>query len=94
MSIRTWLSNFAVAAFTLSILLCPNLAAQQTRVLAPHKPIAPRVEKSQELPLPPAKPGSLVGGPWMTDANFKSAIYLRNVVETSAVPVTPNSVSE
>jgi hypothetical protein len=31
----------------------------------------------------------MVGGPWITDANFKSSIYLKNVVETSRVTVTP-----
>jgi hypothetical protein len=39
--------------------------------------------------LPPAKVGSVVGGPWMVDANFKSAIYIKNVVEVYAVTVTP-----
>ena len=63
--------------------------AQQARVLAPHAPIAPRVPKNQELPLPPAKLGSIVSGPWITDANFKSALYLKNVVENHAVTVTP-----
>jgi len=83
----------AFALNTISILFAISLAstcvAQQATVLAPHKPIAPRVLKSQELPLPPGKLGSVVGGPWMTDANFKSAIYLKNVIETSAVTVTP-----
>ena len=45
--------------------------------------------KNQELPLPPAKLGSIVAGPWITDANFKSALYLKNVVENYAVSVTP-----
>jgi hypothetical protein len=31
----------------------------------------------------------MVGGLWMTDANFKSTIYLRNDVETDPVTVTP-----
>ncbi len=56
-------------------------------MLAPHKPIAPKVE--QAFPLPPSVPGSIVGGPWMVDGNFKSAIYLRNGVETYPVTVTP-----
>jgi len=70
-------------------LLASTSFAQQAKVLAPHEPIAPRVPKSQELPLPPAKVGSVVGGPWMVDANFKSAIYIKNVVEVYAVTVTP-----
>ena len=32
---------------------------------------------------------SMIGGLWMTDANWKSAIYLRNGVETDPVTVTP-----
>jgi hypothetical protein len=31
----------------------------------------------------------MVGGLWMIDANFKSSIYIKNVVEVSAVTVTP-----
>jgi hypothetical protein len=31
----------------------------------------------------------MVGGLWMTDANFKSAIYIRNIVETDPITVTP-----
>jgi hypothetical protein len=64
-------------------------SAQQPKVLAPHRPIAPRVSKGKELPLPPGKLSSVVGGPWMVDANFKSAIYIKNVVELYAVTVTP-----
>jgi hypothetical protein len=41
------------------------------------------------MPLPPAVSGSMVGGPWITDANFKSSIYLKNVVETSPVTIKP-----
>ena len=32
---------------------------------------------------------SLAGGLWRTDANYKSALYLRNEVETSPIAVTP-----
>ncbi len=58
--------------------------AQQPKVLAPHKPIAPKVEKPIKW-LTPAMPRTMVGGLWMIDANFKSSIYLRNVVETDPV---------
>jgi hypothetical protein len=64
------------------------LAAQQPKVLAPHKPIAPKVDKPTKW-LSPAAQRTMVGGLWMTDANFKSAIYLRNAVETDPVTVTP-----
>jgi hypothetical protein len=43
----------------------------------------------KQLPLPPAEAGSLVGGPWMIDASLKSTVYFKNLVETSAVTVTP-----
>jgi hypothetical protein len=59
---------------------------QQTKVLAPHRPIAPR------LPDNPPKTGplrSMVGGLWMIDANFKSTIYIKNSVEIAPVTVTP-----
>jgi len=63
-------------------------APQQPKVLAPHRPVAPK------LPQPktwhdPAVPRSLVGGLWMTDGNFKSTIYLKNDVEVSRITVTP-----
>ena len=59
---------------------------QQAKVLAPHRPIAPR------LPDNPPKTGplrSMVGGLWMIDANFKSTIYIKNSVEIAPVTVTP-----
>ena len=82
MSRFLWL---AALAFGLSSLLS---AQTQQPVLAPHRPIPPR------LPHPkswhdPAVQGSMVGGLWMTDANFKSSIYLKNIVETDPVTVTP-----
>jgi Bacterial Ig-like domain (group 2) len=73
---------------SLLTLLTATLAAQQAKVLAPHQPVAPRVEK----PLPwhtPAVLRSMVGGLWMIDANFKSSIYLKNDVETDPITVTP-----
>jgi hypothetical protein len=84
----------SIRLLSLSVLLVvtlvftSTLVAQQPKLLAPHKPIPPRVEK----PIPgltPAMPRSMVGGLWMTDATFKSSIYLRNVVQTSSVTVTP-----
>src|SRR6266568_2760478 len=63
--------------------------AQQPKVLAPHRPIPQRIPKSQEQPLAPAKQDSLAGGLWMTDPNVKSSLYLKNVVEVSAITVTP-----
>jgi hypothetical protein len=71
-----------------AFLLSTSLPAQQPKVLAPHRPIAPKIEKPIKW-LTPATPRSMVGGLWITDANFKSAIYLRNIVETDSVTVTP-----
>ena len=32
---------------------------------------------------------TMVGGLWMTDANFKASIYLKNIVETDSIRVKP-----
>jgi hypothetical protein len=61
---------------------------QQPKVLAPHKPIAPKVAKTIKW-LTPLTRRTMVGGLWKIDANFKSSIYLRNIVETDPVTVTP-----
>ena len=44
---------------------------QRPKVLAPHQPIAPRVPKGKELPLPPAKLAllSAAHGWWMRISN-------------------------
>ncbi|HSS95969.1 MAG TPA: hypothetical protein VLK33_03005 [Terriglobales bacterium] len=64
------------------------VAAQQARVMAPHRPIPPKI----------AHPGkvhgemsarSMMGGLWMVDPNTKSTLYLKNNVETSSIAVTP-----
>jgi Bacterial Ig-like domain (group 2) len=78
----------ALFALASTILLAANLAAQQTKVLAPHRPIPPRVNKKIDWSKSATR-RSMVGGLWMTDANFKSSIYLRSVVETDSVTVTP-----
>jgi Bacterial Ig-like domain (group 2) len=84
---RTSNFQFALLAVTLA-LCCLSSSAQQPKVLAPHKPVSPRLPDSQP------EAGSLVlrtlrGGYWMTDANTKSSVYVRNVVETSSISVTP-----
>ena len=77
-----------VAAILFAIATCcAGSYAQTTKVLAPHKPVGAKLAKP--LPLPPPVPGSMVGGPWMVDGNFKSSIYLKNSVETLPVMVTP-----
>jgi hypothetical protein len=62
--------------------------AAPAKVMAPHRPIPHRVANPVKS-LTPAMPRSLIGGLWMTDANFKSAIYIRNIVETDPITVTP-----
>lgn len=89
MSLRSVsLLNASVCVFASAILLSSTLVAQQGKVLAPHRLIAPQVEK--RIPWPtPATQRSMVGGLWMTDPTIKSAIYLKNVVETDPITVTP-----
>lgn len=84
----SWRWSICSSSSLLPFLLCSfSVVAQQPRVLAPHDPVPPKATKA--LPLPAAVPGSIVGGPWMVDANFKSAIQIKNLVETSAVTVSP-----
>ncbi len=66
-----------------------SISAQQVKILAPHRHIPELVPESRRQPLPPAKVGSLSGGLWITDANLKSTLYLKNVIETSSITVTP-----
>jgi len=62
--------------------------AQQPKVLAPHVPIAPKIQK----PFPwakPVAPQSAVGGLWITGPSMKSLLYLRNDLKTDSLIVTP-----
>jgi hypothetical protein len=63
-------------------------AAQQPKVLAPHRPLAPRLEKRLPWSLPTVRQ-SATGGLWMTDANWKAALYLKNGLKTDPITVTP-----
>jgi hypothetical protein len=84
---RTSNFQFALLAFTLA-LCCLSSFAQQPKVLAPHKPVAPRLPDS---PPPPNSltPRYLRGGLWMTDAYTNSSVYLRNDLEISSLSVNP-----
>jgi hypothetical protein len=42
-----------------------------------HKPYGPRVRDLYPLPGPVS--GSMVGGPWVNDGNFKSSVYSKLV---------------
>jgi hypothetical protein len=65
----------------------PSVAQPQPKVMAPYRPVAPRVTSA--VPYRKAVPRSITGALWMIDANFKSTIYLTNNVETSPVTATP-----
>ena len=77
----------SVLAVTFVLLALPCLA-QQPRVLAPHKPVAPRLPQPKTWHKP-AAPQSLIGGLWMIDSNLKSSVYLKNDLKTSPLSVTP-----
>lgn len=62
---------------------------QHAFTAAPHRPMPARVPESKRHHLPTSKAGSVIGGIWMTDANFKSTLTLRNLVATTAITVTP-----
>jgi hypothetical protein len=83
---RTFTLN--TISILLAISVAPTCVAQQARVLAPHKPIPPRVTNPIKGLTPPMK-RTMVGGLWMTDANLKASIYLRNGVETDPITVRP-----
>ncbi len=77
------------AILSLAILsLALNCSAQQPKVLAPHKPIAPKVPDSKVKRLPGTL-RSMVGGYWRIDPSSKATIYLKNGLETSPLAVTP-----
>jgi hypothetical protein len=79
---RTLLS--AVVMFLFSA----TCSAQQPKVLAPHKPVAPRLPRHREWD-PPTVAQSATGGLWMIDANFKSTLYLGSMLKWDPLTVTP-----
>lgn len=82
------LSARRFGTYALPLLLSATLAAQQAKVLAPHKPVSPQIANPKKWHSP-AVMRSMVGGLWMMDANFKSSIHLKNNVETDPITVTP-----
>jgi hypothetical protein len=73
----------------IALFFCTSLmSGQQAKVLAPHRAIPPKVNQKIDWSKT-ATLRSMVGGLWMTDANFKSSIYLRSVVESDPITVTP-----
>lgn len=63
-------------------------SAQQPKVLAPHKPVAPRLPRHREWD-PPAVSQSATGGLWMIDVNSKSTLYLGSMLKSDSLTVTP-----
>jgi hypothetical protein len=82
------LSYYLLLALTFALLAVPRCVAQQPKVLAPHKPVAPRLPQPKSWHKP-AAPQSLIGGLWMIDPNLKSSVYLKNDLKTSPLSVTP-----
>jgi len=90
MSLRSArLLSFTICLFAFATLVSVSLSAQQPKVLAPHKPIEPIVTPQPGWHFRAPTQRSMVGGLWMIDANFRSAIYLKNGVENAPITVTP-----
>src|ERR1700756_5070529 len=77
-----------VVTSALLCLISLDIAAQQARVPAPHKPVAPRVTSPRPSPRP-AVLRSLVGGFWMAGPDQKATLHLSNDVVTNSIAVTP-----
>ncbi len=86
-SARSQVLWFAVLSVVLGA-FSQTTPAQQPKVLAPHKPVAPRLPRNRSWDKP-ASAQALVGGFWMTDANFRATLYLGNSVKTDPVTVMP-----
>jgi hypothetical protein len=82
------LGTLLAAVVSSMFLFSAICSAQQPKVLAPHKPIAPRLPRHSEWDKP-AVPQSHTGGLWMIDANFKASLYITNGLRTDALTVTP-----
>lgn len=89
MSSRTFSLGFCMICILSATALCclPSLA-QQSKVLAPHKPVPP-IGSPAKLHYKPPVPRSLIGGLWMTDGNMKSYLHITNHLVTSSLSVTP-----
>jgi len=77
-----------VLALAFALVFVPFCVAQQPKVPAPHKPVSPRLTPPQRFGPPLHQ--SAVGGLWMTDANMKASLYLKNTMKTNPVVVTPS----
>jgi hypothetical protein len=74
------LSAQVTKCFSLAV-LCAGFAAtsfaQQPKVLAPHKPVAPRLARHHNWEQPSSLQ-SAVGGLWMIGPSMKASLYLTN----------------
>jgi hypothetical protein len=75
------------AVLVLTLLASPGLA-QQSKVLAPHKPVPPVISTPQPLHKPSAQ-RYLAGGLWITDAGMKSNLHITNDLVTSPLSIAP-----
>jgi hypothetical protein len=75
--------------FFFTLLVALGALAQQPKVLAPHKLVMPKITPNPNWRFPAPTQRSMVGGPWMIDANFKSTVYLKNDVRNAAITATP-----
>lgn len=83
---RPW--SCCVVASALLLLPAVRITAQPARVLAPHKPVTPKIDAPRPSPRA-AIARSLVGGFWMAGPDQKASIHISNDVVTSAISVTP-----
>lgn len=81
-------SRILLIALVLSLSFGPTAAAQQPKVLAPHVPVAPKIQNPFAWAKPKAQQ-SAAGGLWMLGPNMKSSLYLRSDLKTDALTVTP-----
>jgi hypothetical protein len=66
----------------------PAPATPRPKVLAPHQPVPPMLGPKTKTHKPPV-PRSMIGGLWMSDANFRSTIYVKNIVKFAPLTVSP-----
>ena len=81
--------SIRAARLSLVFVALTSLAAQQPKVLAPHKPIEPIVTPQPNWHFRAPTQRSMVGGFWMIDANFRSTLHLTNVVDNAPITATP-----
>jgi hypothetical protein len=69
-------------------LVALSVFAQEPKIFAPHRAVAPRLAQPKTWKQP-VTPRLLRGGLWMTGPDMRSSIRVTNNVKTSTVAVTP-----